>query len=227
MLTNNLHQHLLVVDDDERIRVLLQKYLVSEGYFVSSVKNTAEAEEILLTIKCDLIILDLMMPGETGIEFIERLNRNKLKNIPIIMLTAMGEVGDRVAGLEVGADDYLVKPFEPKELSLRISNLLKHNSLDGRELFHFGDYSYNIKSQSLLKRLQNIFLTSSEHSLLGFLLQNKGQIVTREKLATELYINERSVDVKIVRLRSKIEESSSRPVFLQTIRGQGYIFNCY
>jgi two-component system phosphate regulon response regulator OmpR len=219
-------QHLLIVDDDERIRSLLQKYLVEHGYFTSSAKDVIEAGLLLQDFQYDLIILDLMMPGETGLEFARRL-RNVHKNfIPIIMLTAMGETEDRINGLEVGADDYLVKPFEPKELLLRISNIIKRKN-DNKEIFYFGNFSYNSKSQSLLKQDQDIFLTNSDHNLLGFLLKNTNVIVSREALARELNINERSVDVQIVRLRGKIETAPSRPIFLQTIRGQGYIFNCH
>ncbi len=167
-----------------------------------------------------------MMPGETGIEFAKRLRIAQKNFVPIIMLTAMGEADNRVAGLEVGADDYLVKPFEPKELLLRISNILKRNQ-DNKEILYFGDFHYNIKAQSLLKQNQDIFLTNSEHSLLSFLLKHANNVVSREMLAKELNINERSVDVQIVRLRNKVEMNPRRSIFLQTIRGQGYIFNCY
>ncbi len=214
-------KHLLVVDDDARIRSLLQKYLIEHGYFVSIAKNTTEALSILGDLICDLIILDVMMPGETGIEFAKKLYYRHSK-IPILMLTAMGEVDDRIAGLEVGADDYLVKPFEPKELLLRISNILKRNQ-DNSKIYYFGDFIYDLSCQILLQNDNKIFLTHSEHNLLGFLLKHSNQIVSRESLAEELGINERSVDVQIIRLRSKIEKNPSRPLFLQTIRGQGYI----
>lgn len=213
--------HLLIVDDDERIRNLLQKYLVENGYFVSSVKNCHEAELLLKAIQCDLIILDLMMPGETGLEFAKRLKLEIKDMTPIIMLTAMGEIEDRINGLEVGADDYLVKPFEPKELLLRISNILKRQ-VKNTAIYCFGDLQYNGLLQSLEKHNQPIFLTSAEHSLLNFLLKNTNKVITRDVLALELGINERSVDVQIVRLRSKIEANPSRPIFLQTIRGIGY-----
>ena len=214
-------KHLLVVDDDARIRNLLQQYLIEHGYFVSIAKNTTEAISILGDLICDLIILDVMMPGETGIEFAKKLY-SKNSNIPILMLTAMGEVDDRIAGLEVGADDYLVKPFEPKELLLRISNILKRNQ-DNSKIYYFGDFIYDLSCQILLQKDKKIFLTYSEHNLLSFLLKHSNQIVSREDLSEELDINERSVDVQIIRLRSKIEINPSRPLFLQTIRGQGYI----
>lgn len=216
-------QHLLVVDDDARIRSLLQKYFVEHCYFVSIVKNTTEAELLLKNIQVNLIILDVMMPGETGIEFTRKL-RKLNNNTPIIMLTAMGEIDNRITGLEVGADDYLAKPFEPKELLLRISNILKRNQ-EEMEIVYFGDFSYNVKSQTLLKQEQIIFLTSSEHSLLTFLLRNAAnQIISREALALELNVNDRSVDVQVIRLRNKIEANPSRPQFLQTVRNQGYVF---
>ena len=214
-------QHLLIVDDDSRIRTLLQKYLIEQGYFVSIAKDAAQALLLLQEIDCNLIILDVMMPGETGIEFTKKL-RSKHNNIPIIMLTAMRETNNRITGLESGADDYLVKPFEPRELLLRINNIIKRQQEDV-EIYYFGDFIYNLRSQSLLRNNEMVFLTHSECCLLNFLIQQSNKIVSREILAQELNINERSVDVKIIRLRNKIESNSSRPEFLQTIRGQGYI----
>ena len=215
-------QHLLVVDDDARIRDLLQKYLVEHGYFVSIAKNTTEALFMLKEVECHLIILDVMMPGETGVEFAKKLRIQHFNNIPILMLTAMGEADDRINGLEVGADDYLVKPFEPRELLLRIGNLLKRNQ-ESNEIYYFGDFIYDLSNQSLMQKNEKIFLTSGEHCLLSFLLKRSNQIVSREVLAEELNINERSVDVQIIRLRAKIEANPSRPLFLQTIRSQGYV----
>ena len=214
-------KHILVVDDDQGIRNLLQKYLVDQGYLVSNVKDTKEARVLLHDVKCQLIILDLMMPGESGIEFAKYLRIEQKNFIPIIMLTAMGEIEDKIHGLEIGADDYLVKPFEPKELLLRIANIFKRTQ-DKLEVIYFGDLSYNIAKQSLIKQGVQIFLTSGEHNLLSFLLKSSDKVVTREELAVELGINERSVDVQIVRLRNKIETNPSRPILLQTIRGQGY-----
>lgn len=222
----NLHKnssHLLVVDDDIRIRSLLQKYLIEQGYFVSIAKDTNQALKILQEIECNLIILDVMMPDETGIEFAKKLRDVLSIKIPIIMLTAMGQADDRINGLEVGADDYLVKPFEPKELLLRINNILKYQS-HRPEISYFGSFSYNFKTYCLQQNNETIFLTSSENFLLNFLLKNINIVIGREKLAQELNINERSVDVQIIRLRNKIETNSSRPQFLQTIRNKGYIF---
>ncbi|MEK6734820.1 MAG: response regulator [Pseudomonadota bacterium] len=211
--------HILIIDDDSRIRDLLQRYLVEQNYFVSTAKNNKEAEFLLKEIECNLMILDLMMPDENGIELAKRVRFQK-NNIPMIMLTAMGESHDRVTGLEIGADDYIVKPFEPKELLLRISKLLKRNK-EETEIISFGDYAYNLKSLTLTKNNQIIFLTNSEQALLNFLSKNK--LVSREVLSTALGINERSVDVQIARLRNKIEENPRHPQFLQTVRNQGYI----
>ncbi len=212
--------HLLVVDDDTRIRNLLQKYLLENEYFVSTVKDTKEAEELLASFACDLIILDLMLPNENGLSFIKRLKAMQIK-IPIIMLTAMGEADDRIKGLEIGADDYLAKPFEPKELLLRISNILKYSYKN--HIITFGNFSYDLKNLSLSKFNNVIALTQSENDLLCFLIKHANIIVAREELAAKLNINERSVDVQMARLRSKLEENPSRPFFLQTVRGQGYI----
>lgn len=213
--------HLLVVDDDTRIRSLLQKYLLESGYFVSTAKDTEEADDLLKNFICDLIILDLMLPKENGISFIKRLKKAHNKT-PVIMLTAMGETENRIEGLEVGADDYLAKPFEPKELLLRIANILKHNNKN--KIISFGSFTYNQQTKCLYKYDNIISITQSENDLLFLLIQNANTIVEREELANKLSINERSVDVQIVRLRNKIEENPSRPTFLQTIRGQGYIF---
>jgi len=215
--------HILVVDDDARIRELLQKYLVDNGYFVSIAKNTDQALNLLNEIECHLIILDVMMPGETGVQFTKKLRTMHQNNIPIIMLTAMGEVDDKISGLETGADDYLVKPFEPKELLLRIQNLIRRTIKRVQDI-NFGDFNYNLNSKVLFKSSEQVFLTHSEGQLINLLLKNSNSILSREYLASSLKINERSVDVQIIRLRNKIEANSSRPKFLQTIRNQGYIF---
>lgn len=221
MKPNKSAYHLLVVDDDIRIRSLLQKYLIEQGYFVSSAQNTTEADFLQKKFQYNLIILDVMMLGESGTDYTKRL-RNNDNNIPIIMLTAMGTTDACINGLEVGADDYIVKPFEPKELLLRITKILKRNYIEDTN-FYFGDFSYNIQSQILLKQEDHIFLTHSEHSLLKFLLKNPNKIISRDYLSKELSINDRSVDVQIIRLRNKIETNPSKPLFLRTVRNQGYI----
>lgn len=215
--------HLLIVDDDLKIRNLLQKYLIENGYFVSTAKNTVEALKIIQEIECHLIILDIMMPEENGVEFTRKLRKDLYQKIPIILLTAMGEMDDKIIGLESGADDYIVKPFEPKELLLRIYNILKRMQENAREVL-FREYTYNRANKILKRDNQQIFLTQGETSLLHLLLCSYNKILSREFLAKELNINERSVDVQIIRLRNKIEKTPSRPEFLQTVRNQGYIF---
>lgn len=222
-LTTKDAYHLLIVDDDLKIRNLLQKYLMQNGYFVSTAKNTSEALQIIQEIECHLVILDIMMPDENGIEFTSRLRKDFYQKIPIILLTAKGEIDDKILGLESGADDYIVKPFEPKELLLRIHNILKRMQEDDKEIF-FGEYTYNRTNKILKIHNQQIFLTQGENSLLHLLLCRYNQILSREFLARELKINERSVDVQIIRLRNKIEKTPSRPEFLQTVRNQGYVF---
>ena len=209
--------HILVIDDDKRIRELLKKYLIENNFLVSALGDTSQAYSFIKTIKLDLMILDLMLPGENGFDFANRL-RSEGYNFPIIMLTAMGEIDDKIKGLEIGADDYIVKPFEPKELLLRINNILKRNLKFNHDIIYFGDFCYSENKKLLTKGGVALSLTSSELMLLELLIKNANKILSREELAKELLINERSVDVQIVRLRSKIESS-----FLQTIRNQGYV----
>ncbi len=209
--------HILVIDDDKRIRELLKKYLIENNFLVSALGDTSQAYNFIKTIKLDLMILDLMLPGENGFDFANRL-RSESHNFPIIMLTAMGEMDDKIKGLEIGADDYIVKPFEPKELLLRINNILRRNHQFNQGIIYFGDFCYSENKKLLTKGGVALSLTSSELMLLELLIKNANKILSREELARELLINERSVDVQIVRLRSKIESS-----FLQTIRNQGYV----
>lgn len=222
MTINNNASHILIVDDDVRIRALLKKYLVENGYFASEAKDSISAREVLDLFCFDLIILDIMMPGETGINFLKKLRASKIM-VPVIMLTAMGEIENKLVGLETGADDYLVKPFEPKELLLRIHNILKRTILRS-QVYNFGSFSYDYNSKLLLRDGQAIFLTNSETSLLNLLITHPNTLINRESIARDLNINERSVDVQIVRLRNKIERNPSRPIFLQTIRSKGYMF---
>ncbi len=219
--------HILVVDDDTRLRSLLQRFLREHGFAVSSAKDAPEAKTLLKQYKFDLLIVDVMMPGESGIDFLKELRRED--NVPVIMLTAMGETSDRINGLENGADDYLPKPFEPKELILRIRNILKrtpekhHNALSPLNL---GLCFYDvIKKELISKQGEIIHITPVEQALLNILGQNPGQIYTREKLADALGAGQspRSIDVQITRLRKKIEKDSKNPRYLQTVRGKGYM----
>lgn len=227
--------HLLVVDDDTRLRALLEKFLHEHGYYVSVASNVDEARECMEMFAFDLMVLDIMMPGTTGIEFAKEL-RTKGEDIPILMLTAMGDTDDRISGLESGADDYLSKPFEPRELVLRIESILKRaNSLsNGLDIddnqFLFGDFLFNTRTEILLQNDTTIALTETERTILGLLVSTPGETVSRSDIADALSgshdnpINERSVDVQVNRLRQKIEADPKNPLFLQTVRGAGYRF---
>ena len=219
--------HILFVDDDNRLGSLLQRFLRDNGFYVSVAKNAAEARERLRDYKFDLLIVDIMMPEETGLEFLEKLRRES--SVPVIMLTAMGETEDRITGLEAGADDYLPKPFEPKELVLRIKNILRRAPQeDGQavEKLNLGLCCYDmVKKELLTKQGTVIHITPVEQAMLNVLGQKSGQIFTREKLAEILGAGQspRSIDVQITRLRKKIERDSKNPRYLQTVRGKGYM----
>ncbi|MBP9791752.1 MAG: response regulator [Rickettsiales bacterium] len=213
--------HILIVDDDNRIRDLLKQFLVKQGYVVTAVYDTEEARNALSIFSFDLIILDVMLPKERGVEFAKYL-RN-ISSVAILMLTALGEVKDRIVGLESGADDYLVKPFDPKELLLRIKRLIDRTVSYETQVVLFGSVKYDLKKSVLIKNNTKIPLTSSEIKLLNYFIEKKNVMVEREELSEILGINVRSVDVQINRLRNKIETSSKKPLFLQSVRGMGYI----
>jgi two-component system phosphate regulon response regulator OmpR len=214
---------ILVVDDDTRLRDLLTKYLGENGFFVSSAKDASEAEEKMKEEKFDLLVVDVMMPGKTGIEFTEAVRKES--QMPILMLTAMGEVRDRISGLESGADDYLQKPFEPKELLLRINNILKRTQKKkADDICVFGDYRFDFTKRKLLKNDDFIYLTEAEAEILSIFCKNINVPLSREKLSEMLGgIDVRSIDVQITRIRKKIEEDSKKSQHLQTQRGKGYI----
>jgi two-component system phosphate regulon response regulator OmpR len=214
---------ILVVDDDTRLRDLLTKYLGENGFFVSSAKDAFEAEEKIKSEEFDLLVVDIMMPGKSGIEFTKSVRQNN--NIPILMLTAIGEVKNRVEGLESGADDYLQKPFEPKELLLRINNILKRTQKKKvtDDSCVFGNFEFDFKNNKLTKNGKFIYLTEAEAEILGIFCKNINKPLTREQLSEQLNnIDERSIDVQITRIRKKIEEDSKKPQYLQTKRGSGY-----
>ncbi len=218
--------HILVVDDDTRLRALLRRFLQEQDFAVSAAKDANEARFFLQQYKFDLLIVDVMMPGESGIEFLTSLRKEN--NVPVIMLTAMGEPGDRISGLEAGADDYLPKPFEPKELVLRIKNILKRTpqNKDTLTTLNLGLCLYDaVKKELTNKQGEIIHVTPVEQMLLNVLSQKPGQIFTREQLAQILGAGQspRSIDVQITRLRKKIEKDSKNPRYLQTIRGKGYM----
>ncbi len=217
-----MQYHILVIDDDDEIRQLLAKYLNKNGYIVSLASNTTIAEELFELFQFDLVILDVLMPKETGLEF---LKRKTLKQ-PVIMLTALGDVDDRINGLESGAEDYIAKPFEPKELLIRIEKLIlrfKKDSLTEKKI-KFGDFQFDLERKTLLHNNVPIPLTTSQRDLLNIFTKNLGIIISREEIAKQLNdINIRTIDTQITRLRSKIEKDLKSPIFLQTVRNHGYV----
>ena len=219
--------HILVVDDDRRLRSLLQRYLQENGFAVSVAQDAENARLFLQQYQFDLLIVDVMMPNETGIEFLQKL---RLENdVPAIVLTAMGETEDRILGLEAGADDYLPKPFEPKELVLRINSILRRVpkvDKSGLKVLSFGDYIFDLDKKECRHKVDGlVHMTPVETSILSILGQKSGQIFSREKLAEMLGAGQspRSIDVQMTRLRKKIEKDSKNPRYLQTVRGKGYM----
>lgn len=215
--------HILVIDDDTRLRRLLKKYLTENGFTVSEAGNPEEATEIIELISFDLLIMDVMMPDKNGLDFTKEL-REKHFMTPILMLTAMGDSDNRITGLEYGADDYLAKPFEPRELVLRLNNILKRTAGDKKkEDIYFGSYHYN-RGTGVLKQNDTLIpLTTAEQDLLKALAERAGEAVSRETLAEMLNTdNVRTIDVQITRLRKKIEQDIKNPLCIQTVRGQGY-----
>lgn len=217
--------HILVVDDDDRLRSLLVKYLSENGFVVISAKDASDARAKLQGLQFDLIILDLMMPGESGLDFAEDFRRTS--SVPILMLTAMGEADDRIAGLERGADDYLAKPFEPRELLLRLHNILKRLPKQVSEdiQVQLGDAEFCSLRGELLVHGQVVRLTDIETALLRVLSARPGEILSREELIemTGTAGGGRAVDVQVTRLRRKIERDPKLPRYLQTVRGRGYL----
>jgi two-component system, OmpR family, phosphate regulon response regulator OmpR len=217
--------HLLVVDDDRRIRDLLSRFLSNEGYRITTAETAADARAKLKGLSFDLIVLDVMMPGETGFEFAKSLR--EVSAVPILMLTARDAAESRIKGLEMGADDYLSKPFEPRELSLRIANILKRAqpaaAPQAAEQVGFGPFVFHIGRGELRKGEESIRLTDREREMLRVLAASPGETVTRMALAGNgSAISERAVDVQVNRLRRKIERNPADPLFVQTVRGIGY-----
>ena len=219
----NFKAHILIVDDDDRIRDLVKEYLSQNNYLVSTARDSQDAFEKTKIIKFDLIVLDIMMPGKTGLEFTQEY-KNKI-NTPILLLTAKGEPSERIEGLEVGADDYLTKPFEPKELILRINNILnKTQSLEIKRVIEFGDIKIDLKKLFIYKNDQRVKINNTEKIILEKMINSPGKIFKREEIAGLIDLNkERSIDVIVTRLRKKIEETPKSPKYLQTIRGEGYV----
>jgi len=215
--------HILVVDDDDRIRDLVKQYLNENNYFVTTAINAEDAQKKVKTIKFDLIVLDIMMPGKSGLDFTKE-NKNKIYT-PIILLTAKGEAEERVHGLEVGADDYLSKPFEPKELLLRIKNILnKTKSKSIKRLIEFGNVKINLNKHLILKDKKEYKINNTEKTILEIMINSPGKSFSREEIGKIINLDkERSVDVIITRLRKKIEQNPKNPKYLQTLRGEGYV----
>ncbi|HEX7924965.1 MAG TPA: response regulator transcription factor [Bradyrhizobium sp.] len=216
--------HILVVDDDRRLRDLLQRYLSENGFRVTTAGDAATARAKLGSLAFDLIVLDVMMPGESGLDFTADLRKTN-NPVPILLLTAMGEAEDRIRGFERGADDYLSKPFEPRELVLRIGNILKRTAppqVTVVEQIAFGPYIFHIERSELRQGEEIIHLTDREREMLRILASAPGETVPRGELTSGGTVNERAVDVQINRLRRKIEHDPANPLFLQAVRGIGY-----
>ena len=220
-MANNIH--ILIVDDDDRIRTLLKDYLSSKNYIVSSAENAVEAKKKIEYLKYDIIILDVMMPGQDGYELTKEIKK-KLK-VPIILLTAKGEVENRIKGLELGADDYVGKPFEPKELLLRIKNIIKNkNEIDLKKIHYIGNTKVDLNKMTLELNDKEKKINVSEKKVLVEMLSNPGKTYSREEIGKISGITqERSIDVMVTRLRQKIEINPRNPKYLQTIRGSGYV----
>ena len=218
-------KHILVVDDDNRLRRLLHRYLNQNDFIVSEAEDPVQAKELMKSFDFDMLILDVMMPHQTGFDFARNLRTQSIQT-PIIMLTAMGDVNNRITGLESGVDDYLPKPFEPKELLLRIANIFRRTDAnkEKQNMVFWGQFIYDQEHKTLLCNGQEVALTSTEIDLLQIFCSHIGQEISREELALQMQIqNERSVDVQVNRLRKKIEEDWKNPRHLQTIRGKGYV----
>jgi len=215
--------HILVVDDDEGIRLLVKKYLNENNYLVTTADTAENADQKIKLINFDLIILDIMMPGKSGLEFIKE-NKNKLET-PVILLTAKGEAIERVQGLEVGADDYLPKPFEPRELILRIQNILdKTKKNNQKRVVEFESVKIDLNKQLIFKKNTEYKINNTEKIILEKMINNPGKVFSREDIGLLIDLDkERSIDVIITRLRKKIEVNPKNPKFLQTIRGSGYV----
>ena len=220
---NNFIAHILVVDDDDGIRSLVKRYLDENEYLITTAENAEDAFEKIKIVKFDLIILDIMMPGKNGLEFIEE-NKKDL-NTPIILLTAKGQAKERVEGLEVGADDYLPKPFEPKELLLRIKNILdKTKKIDQKRVIEFENVKIDLNKLLIFKSDKEFKINATEKTILEKMINNPGKTFSREDIGQLINLDkERSIDVIITRLRKKIEIDPKNPKFLQTIRGVGYV----
>jgi two-component system phosphate regulon response regulator OmpR len=220
---DNFLAHILVVDDDEGIRSLVKKYLNENKYLITTSESAEDALKKVKIIKFDLIVLDIMMPGKSGLEFIQE-NKNNLET-PVILLTAKGQADERVEGLEIGADDYLPKPFEPRELILRINNIIKKTKKNEQvRIIKFENVQIDLNKHIILKDDKKYKINNTEKIILEKMINNPGKTFSREDIGILIELDkERSIDVIITRLRKKIEKDPKNPKFLQTIRGAGYV----
>ena len=220
---NKFFAHILVVDDDDGIRNLVKQFLNENNFLVTTANSAEDANKKIEVVKFDLIVLDIMMPGKSGLEF-TRENKNAI-NTPIILLTAKGEVSERVEGLEIGADDYLPKPFEPKELVLRIKNILnKTKRRDLKRVIDFGSIKIDLNKHLIIKNSKEYKINNAEKIILEEMINSSGKTFSRDEIGRILNLDkERSIDVIITRLRKKIESDPKNPKYLQTIRGAGYV----
>ncbi len=220
---DNFFAHILVVDDDDGIRSLVKKYLNENKFLVTTANSAEDASDKIKMIKFDLIILDIMMPGKSGLDFISEFK--KKIDTPIILLTAKGEANERIQGLEIGADDYLPKPFEPKELTLRINNILnKTKYIEQKSVIIFENIKIDLNKKIIFKNKNEFKINNTEKIILEKMINNPGKTFSREEIGKLIDLNkERSIDVIITRLRKKIEIDPKNPKFLQTIRGAGYV----
>ena len=220
---NKFEAHILIVDDDDGIRDLVKQYLIQNNFVVTTANSAEDANEKIRVVKFDLIVLDIMMPGKSGLEFTIE-NKNSL-NTPIILLTAKGEASDRVEGLEIGADDYLPKPFEPKELILRIKNILNKTKLKNKKrIIDFGNIRIDLNKHIIFKEKKEFKINNTEKNILEVMINSPGKTFSREEIGSITNLDkERSIDVIITRLRKKIELDPKNPKYLQTLRGEGYV----
>jgi len=220
---DNFFAHILVVDDDDGIRSLVKKFLNENNYLVTTANSSEDASDKINIIKFDLIVLDIMMPGKSGLEFIEENKKNL--DTPIILLTAKGEAKERIEGLEVGADDYLPKPFEPKELILRIKNILdKTKKTEQKRVIEFENVKIDLNKLLIIKDQKEFKINNTEKTILENMINSPGKTFSRDDIGKLINVDkERSIDVIITRLRKKIEMDQKSPKFLQTIRGAGYV----
>ena len=224
--------HILIIDDDQKIRLLLKKFLENNGFRVSDVENTDQAKKIMESLIFDLLVIDIMMPGQNGLDFLKEIRQTN--SIPSLMLTAMSNPEDRLDGLEYGADDYMTKPFEPRELLLRIQNILKRitkniKNFEKQENTRFGPFSFNQKSLNLYKNNIPVHLTTAEQKLLNCFCKSPNTAFSRDDINNSLGGNmeTRSIDVAIARIRRKIEVDKRYPIYLQTVRGIGWMLQTH